>query len=82
MSKELLNKLDTFEKISELYRRMPTYIEKQFAKLDRLATEINIVSGYSLEELLKLFSAGYTLKAPEHKSLEEVFNGKTEKSNQ
>lgn len=84
MSKELLNKLDTFEKIFKLYSPIPAYdyTKKRLAKLDELATEIRIVSGYTLEKLLELFMAGYTLEAPEYKSLEEVFNGKTEETNQ
>ena len=37
---------------------------KRLAELDRLATEIEITSGYSLEKLLELFLVGYTLEAP------------------
>ena len=78
---ETSNQSDTFEKIFSCYSSVPTYAEKQLAKLDKLATEIKIVSGCNLEKLLELFLAGYTLKAPEYKSLEEVFNGKTKEEN-
>lgn len=43
----------------------------RIAELDRLATEIQTLTGYSLEELKSLFAAGYTLKAPKQISMEE-----------
>lgn len=33
-------------------------------ELDSVATEIQYLTGYSLEELKNLFAAGYTLEAP------------------
>lgn len=42
------------------------------AELDRLATEIQALTGYSLEELKGLFAAGYTLEAPKQISMEEL----------
>ena len=42
------------------------------AELDRLTTEIQVLTGYSLEELKNLFAAGYTLKAPKQISTEEL----------
>lgn len=45
-----------------------TDITKRLAELDRLATEIEIVSGYNLEKILELFLAGYTLEAPNYKA--------------
>lgn len=44
----------------------------RIAELDRLATEIQTLTGYSLEELKNLFAAGYTLKAPKQISMEEL----------
>lgn len=41
------------------------------AELDRLATEIQALTGYSLEELKNLFAAGYTLEAPRQISMQE-----------
>lgn len=41
-----------------------TSLSDEYKKLDRLATEIEKVSGYSLEQLLELFMSGYTLKPP------------------
>lgn len=43
----------------------------RIAELDRLATEIQTLTGYSLEELKGLFAAGYTLQAPKQISMEE-----------
>lgn len=43
----------------------------RIAELDRLATEIQALTGYSLEELKGLFAAGYTLEAPKQISMEE-----------
>lgn len=43
----------------------------RIAELDRLATEIQTLTGYSLEELKNLFAAGYTLEAPKPVSMEE-----------
>lgn len=67
-------------KISNLFNFTSTLpdLAESYKELDELATKIELVSGYSLKELLELFKAGYTLEAPEYKSLEEVFNGKTE----
>lgn len=44
----------------------------RIAELDRLATEIQALTGYSLEELKNLFAAGYTLEAPKQISMEEL----------
>lgn len=44
----------------------------RIAELDRLATEIQALTGYSLEELKGLFAAGYTLEAPKQISMEEL----------
>lgn len=43
----------------------------RIAELDRLATEIQALTGYSLEELKGLFAAGYTLEAPKQISIQE-----------
>lgn len=43
----------------------------RIAELDRLATEIQALTGYSLEELKGLLAAGYTLEAPKQISMEE-----------
>lgn len=43
----------------------------RIAELDRLATEIQALTGYSLEELKNLFAAGYTLEAPKQISMQE-----------
>lgn len=43
----------------------------RIAELDQLATEVQALTGYSLEELKGLFAAGYTLKAPKQISMEE-----------
>ena len=52
---------------------VPTTAEAwdRIAGLDRLATEIQTLTGYSLEELKNLFAAGYTLEAPKQISIEE-----------
>lgn len=44
----------------------------RIAELDRLATEIQALTGYSLEELKGLFAAGYTLEAPKQISMKEL----------
>lgn len=41
----------------------------RIAELDRLATEIQVLTGYSLRELKNLFAAGYTLEAPKQISM-------------
>ena len=45
---------------------------KEVERLDRLATEIQKVSGFSLEELLSLFRSGYTLSPPHYKGVDEL----------
>lgn len=42
------------------------------AELDRLATEIQVLTGFTLEELKNLFAAGYTLQAPKQISAKEL----------
>lgn len=37
---------------------------KEVERLDRMATELQKISGYSLEDLLSMFLAGYTLTPP------------------
>lgn len=53
---------------------VPTMAEAwdRIAELDQLATEIQTLTGYSLEELKNLFAAGYTLEAPKQISMEEL----------
>lgn len=53
---------------------VPTTTEAwdRIAELDRLATEIQVLTGFTLEELKNLFAAGYTLKAPKQISTEEL----------
>lgn len=55
-------------------RLVPTAAEAwdRIAELDQLATEIQTLTGYSLEELKNLFAAGYTLEAPKQISMEEL----------
>lgn len=50
----------------------------RIAELDRLATEIQALTGYSLEELKGLFASGYTLEAPKQISI-QGFLGDLEK---
>ena len=52
---------------------VPATIEAwdRIAELDQLATEIQALTGYSLEELKNLFAAGYTLEAPKQVSMEK-----------
>lgn len=40
-------------------------------ELDSVATEIQVLTSYSLRELKGLFAAGYTLKAPKQISMEK-----------
>lgn len=47
-------------------------------ELDSVATEIQVLTGYSLRELKGLFAAGYTLKAPKQMTMEELL-GELEK---
>lgn len=42
------------------------------AELDQLATEIQVLTGFTLEELKNLFAAGYTLQAPKQVSTEKL----------
>ena len=44
-------------------------------ELDSVATEIQVLTGYSLRELKGLFAAGYTLEAPKQISMEEFLGG-------
>lgn len=50
----------------------------RIAELDRLATEIQTLTGFTLEELKGLFLAGYTLQAPKQMIMEELL-GELEK---
>lgn len=59
---------------------VPTMAEDwgRIAELDRLATEIQAITGFTLEELKGLFLAGYTLQAPKQMTMEELL-GELEK---
>lgn len=50
--------------IAEYMKLLP--VAEKYVRLDELVNSIEAVSGYSLEKLLKLFLAGYTLKAPQN----------------
>lgn len=52
---------------SQLYRRA--------IELDELYTKIQVVTGYSVEQLLEMFASGYTLDAPDSPAtLTELFS--------
>lgn len=44
---------------------------RELAKCEELHSKLFKVSGYTVEKLIELFAAGYELKAPEYKSMEE-----------
>lgn len=53
-------------------RLVPTTVDWDWiTKLDRLATEIQALTGYSLEEVKDLFASGYTLEPPKRRSMKE-----------
>lgn len=62
-----------FEKKRVKVKLVPVMTETwdRVAELDRLATEIQVLTGFTLEELKNLFAAGYTLEAPKQISMEE-----------
>lgn len=63
-----------FEKKKIKVKLVPVMTETwdRVAELDRLATEIQVLTGFTLEELKNLFAAGYTLQAPKQISTKEL----------
>lgn len=59
------------KKIKVTLQPLPESTLRHVQELDRLATEIQALTGYSLEELKGLFAAGYTLEAPKQISIQE-----------
>ena len=62
----------TFEELAKTYAVMgPAFIQgsirmcEDFKRYERLEFEIRELTGHDLEQLRKLFAAGYTLKPPE-----------------
>lgn len=58
-------------RVYPVYSTPPSTI-KAIENLDRMATEIHMVSGYTLEEILGLFKSGYTLTPPEQISFDDL----------
>ena len=52
-----------------------TDLVNSYKELDELCTKIEAVSGYTVEQLLELFMAGYILQEPKYKSLRELGEG-------
>lgn len=51
---------------------------ERLLELDELYLKIQIASGYTVEQLLEMFMAGYSMQPPpEPVSLEQIFNEKT-----
>ena len=62
----------TFEEIAKTYAVMgPAFIQgaihmgEEFRRYEKLEFEIRQLTGHDLEQLRKLFAAGYTLKPPD-----------------
>lgn len=66
------------KKIKVTLQPMPESTLRHVQELDRLATEIQAITGFTLEELKGLFLAGYTLQAPNQMTMEELL-GELEK---
>ncbi len=47
-------------------------LAKRARELDELYTKIRVVSGFTAEQILDMFLAGYTLKEPEVLTLREL----------
>ncbi len=47
-------------------------LAKRALELDELYTKIRVVSGFTAEQILDMFLAGYTLKEPEVLTLREL----------
>lgn len=59
------------KKIKVALQPLPESTLRHVQELDRLATEIQAITGFTLEELKNLFAAGYTLEAPRQISMQE-----------
>lgn len=66
------------KKIKVTLQSWPESTLRHVQELDRLATEIQAITGFTLEELKGLFLAGYTLQAPKQMTMEELL-GELEK---
>lgn len=66
------------KKIKVTLQPLPESTLRHVQELDRLATEIQAITGFTLEELKGLFLAGYTLQAPKQMTMEELL-GELEK---
>lgn len=66
------------KKIKVTLQPLPEPTLRHVQELDRLATEIQAITGFTLEELKGLFLAGYTLQAPKQMTMEELL-GELEK---
>lgn len=66
------------KKIKVTLQSLPESTLRHVQELDRLATEIQAITGFTLEELKGLFLAGYTLQAPKQMTMEELL-GELEK---
>lgn len=66
------------KKIKVALQPWPESTLRHVQELDRLATEIQAITGFTLEELKGLFLAGYTLQAPKQMTMEELL-GELEK---
>ena len=58
-------------RVYPVYSPSPSTL-RAIENLDRLATEIHMVSGYTLGEILGLFKSGYTLTPPEQISFDDL----------
>ena len=66
------------KKIKVTLQPLPESTLRHVQELDQLATEIQAITGFTLEELKGLFLAGYTLQAPKQMTMEELL-GELEK---
>lgn len=66
------------KKIKVTLQPLPESTLRHVQELDRLATEIQAITGFTLEELKGLFLAGYTLQAPKQMTMKELL-GELEK---